>query len=54
VIQGGKIPFVSARISPAKLTDVTYTKIGSDEMILGLVKKSREFRFILELMHSGK
>ena len=28
-----------ARISPAHLTDVTYTKIGSDVMISGLVKK---------------
>jgi diaminohydroxyphosphoribosylaminopyrimidine deaminase/5-amino-6-(5-phosphoribosylamino)uracil reductase len=39
IIQGGKVPAVSARISPAHLTDVTYTKIGSDVMISGLVKK---------------
>ena len=39
IIQGGKVPAVRARISPAHLTDVTYTKIGSDVMISGLVKK---------------
>ena len=39
VIQGGKIPAVKAHISPAHLTDLTYTKIGSDVMISGLVKK---------------
>ena len=39
VIQGGKVPAVSARISPAHLTDVTYTKINSDVMISGLVRK---------------
>ena len=39
VIQGGSVTAVSARISPAHLTDVTYTKIGSDVMISGLVKK---------------
>jgi len=33
VIQGGNIPAVSAFISPAHLTDVTHTKIGSDVMI---------------------
>ena len=39
VIQGGNVPAVSARISPAQLTDITYTKIGSDVMVSGLVKK---------------
>lgn len=39
VIQGGKIPAVSGSISPAKLADVTYTKIGSDLMISGMVRK---------------
>jgi diaminohydroxyphosphoribosylaminopyrimidine deaminase/5-amino-6-(5-phosphoribosylamino)uracil reductase len=40
IIQGGKVPAVSARISPAHLTDVYYTKIGSDVMISGRVKKA--------------
>ena len=39
VIQGGKVPVVSGSISPAKLSDVTYTKIGSDLMISGKVRK---------------
>jgi diaminohydroxyphosphoribosylaminopyrimidine deaminase/5-amino-6-(5-phosphoribosylamino)uracil reductase len=39
VIQGGKVPAVSGSISPAKLTNVTYTKIGSDLMISGIVRK---------------
>ncbi len=39
VIQGGNVRAVSARISPAHLADVTYTRIGSDVMISGLVKK---------------
>ena len=39
VIQGGKIPAVSGSISPAKLSAVTYTKIGSDLMISGMVRK---------------
>lgn len=39
VIQGGKVPVVSGSISPAKLSDVTYTKIGSDLMISGMVRK---------------
>jgi diaminohydroxyphosphoribosylaminopyrimidine deaminase/5-amino-6-(5-phosphoribosylamino)uracil reductase len=39
VIQGGKVPAVSARISPAHLTDVYYTKIGSDVMISGRIKR---------------
>ncbi len=39
VIQGGKVPAVSARISPAHLTDVYYTKIGSDVMIAGRIKR---------------
>ena len=39
VIQGGKVPAVSARISPARLADVTYTKIGSDVMIAGRIKR---------------
>ena len=39
VIQGGKIPAVSGSISPAELSAVTYTKIGSDLMISGMVRK---------------
>ena len=39
VIQGGNVPAVSGSISPAKLTNVTYTKIGSDLMISGMVRK---------------
>jgi len=39
VIQGGRVPSVSALISPTQLKDVTYTKIGSDVMISGLVRK---------------
>jgi diaminohydroxyphosphoribosylaminopyrimidine deaminase/5-amino-6-(5-phosphoribosylamino)uracil reductase len=39
IIQGGKIPVVSGSISPAKMTNVTYTKIGSDLMISGNVRK---------------
>jgi len=39
VIQGGSVPAVSALISHTQLKDVTYTKIGSDVMISGLVKK---------------
>ena len=39
IIQGGKVPAVRARISPAHLTDVTYIKIGSDVMISGKVKE---------------
>jgi len=39
VIQGGNISPVIARISPAHLTDVTYTKIGSDVMISGRVRQ---------------
>jgi len=40
IIQGGKVPAVSARISPAHLTNVSYTKIGSDVIISGKVKKA--------------
>jgi diaminohydroxyphosphoribosylaminopyrimidine deaminase/5-amino-6-(5-phosphoribosylamino)uracil reductase len=40
VIQGGNVLAVSARISPAHLTDVSYTTIGSDVMISGKVKKT--------------
>jgi diaminohydroxyphosphoribosylaminopyrimidine deaminase / 5-amino-6-(5-phosphoribosylamino)uracil reductase len=39
VIQGGNIPAVSDSIYPAKLIAVTYTKIGSDLMISGMVRK---------------
>ena len=39
VIQGGNVPTVSAQISPARLKDVTYKKIGSDLMISGMVRK---------------
>ena len=39
VIQGGIVPAVSGSISLAKLSDVTYTKIGSDLMISGRVRK---------------
>jgi diaminohydroxyphosphoribosylaminopyrimidine deaminase/5-amino-6-(5-phosphoribosylamino)uracil reductase len=39
VIQGGNVPTVSGSISPAKLSDVTYTHIGSDLMISGMVRK---------------
>ena len=40
VIQGGNVPAVSGDISPAHLTEVSYTKIGSDVMISGKVKKT--------------
>jgi hypothetical protein len=40
VIQGGSVPAVSSLISPAHLTDTSYTKIGSDVMISGKVKKA--------------
>ena len=39
VIQGGKVPAVSAHITPTHLQDVTYTNIGSDVMISGRVTK---------------
>jgi diaminohydroxyphosphoribosylaminopyrimidine deaminase/5-amino-6-(5-phosphoribosylamino)uracil reductase len=39
VIQGGKIPAVNAHISPSHLTNVTYTKIDSDVMISGSIRK---------------
>ncbi|MCE9587174.1 MAG: bifunctional diaminohydroxyphosphoribosylaminopyrimidine deaminase/5-amino-6-(5-phosphoribosylamino)uracil reductase RibD [Verrucomicrobia bacterium] len=39
VIQGGSVPAVSGRIFPTQLKDVTYTKIGSDVMISGIVRK---------------
>ena len=39
VIQGGNVVAVSGSIFPAKLTNVTYTKIGSDLMISAMVKK---------------
>lgn len=39
VIQGGSVPTVSGSISPARLTDVAYTKIGSDLMISGRVRR---------------
>jgi diaminohydroxyphosphoribosylaminopyrimidine deaminase/5-amino-6-(5-phosphoribosylamino)uracil reductase len=39
VIQGGKIPAISGSIPPSKLSAVTYTKIGSDLMIIGKVRK---------------
>ena len=39
LIQGGNLSAVSGSISPAKLSDVTYTKIGSDLMISGKVRK---------------
>ena len=38
VIQGGNVSAVSGHIPPAHLTDVIYTKIGSDVMISGKVK----------------
>jgi diaminohydroxyphosphoribosylaminopyrimidine deaminase / 5-amino-6-(5-phosphoribosylamino)uracil reductase len=41
VIQGGNVPAVSGSISPAKLTDLTYTKIGSDLMISGKIKRDK-------------
>ncbi len=37
VIQGGKVPTVSDSISPAQLTDVICSKIGSDIMISAMV-----------------
>jgi diaminohydroxyphosphoribosylaminopyrimidine deaminase/5-amino-6-(5-phosphoribosylamino)uracil reductase len=40
VIQGGSVPAVSALISSAHLTDASYTKIGSDVMVSGKVKKA--------------
>ena len=40
VIQGGSVPAVSSLISSAHLTDTSYTKIGSDVMISGKVKKA--------------
>ena len=39
VIQGGHLPAVSATIPPSHLEEVSYTKIGSDVMISGKVKK---------------
>lgn len=39
VIQGGKVSAVSAHITPSRLTDVSYTKIGNDVMISGRVRK---------------
>lgn len=39
VIQGGKVPAVSGRITSAQLKEVTYTKTGSDLMISGRVRK---------------
>jgi diaminohydroxyphosphoribosylaminopyrimidine deaminase/5-amino-6-(5-phosphoribosylamino)uracil reductase len=39
VIQGGNVPTVNGSISPAKLSDVTYTKIGSDLMISGKIRR---------------
>jgi diaminohydroxyphosphoribosylaminopyrimidine deaminase/5-amino-6-(5-phosphoribosylamino)uracil reductase len=39
VIQGGNVPTVSGCISPAKLSDVTCTRIGSDLMISGIVRR---------------
>jgi diaminohydroxyphosphoribosylaminopyrimidine deaminase/5-amino-6-(5-phosphoribosylamino)uracil reductase len=39
VIQGGNVPVVSAPIPPARLTDITYTKIGSDVMISGKIRR---------------
>jgi diaminohydroxyphosphoribosylaminopyrimidine deaminase/5-amino-6-(5-phosphoribosylamino)uracil reductase len=39
VIQGGNVPAVSGHISHAHLTDVTYTKIGSDVMISGKIRR---------------
>jgi len=39
VLQGGNVPAVSGSISPAKLSDVSYTKIGSDLMISGIVRR---------------
>ena len=40
VIQGGNVPTVSGHIDPAHLQYLTYTKIGSDVMISGTVKKT--------------
>jgi len=40
VIQGGNVPAVSGHFSPARLTDVSLTKIGLDVMISGRVKKT--------------
>ena len=39
VIQGGNVPAVSAIIPKASLSGVTYTKIGSDVMIGGRIRK---------------
>ena len=39
IIQGGKVPAVIGQISPSRLMDVTFKKIGSDLMISGLVRK---------------
>jgi len=41
VIQGGNVPTVIGHITPVRLTDVTCTKIGSDIMISGMVKKPK-------------
>jgi riboflavin biosynthesis pyrimidine reductase len=46
VIQGGTVPAVSGHISPAHLTDITYTKIGSDVMISGKVLKMQKSRLL--------
>ena len=40
VIQGGKVPAVSSRITPAHLQDMEFKRIGSDLMISGLVRKN--------------
>lgn len=39
LVQGGRIPAVSGHIPPAHLEGMTYTKIGSDVLISGRVKK---------------
>ena len=44
VLQGGNVPAVSGSISPAKLSDVSYTKIGSDLMISGRVRKKPKYQ----------
>jgi len=44
VIQGGNVPAVSGIISPAGLTEVSYTKIGSDVMISGKVSRKQKSR----------
>jgi diaminohydroxyphosphoribosylaminopyrimidine deaminase/5-amino-6-(5-phosphoribosylamino)uracil reductase len=44
IIQGGTVTAVSGHISPAHLTDITYTKIGSDVMVSGKMLKKQKSR----------